>query len=145
MLMLLGQWPNSQEKTQNLNSPMTVSQVLSIGKLALLSLPFSNIQIHRKDMLMPVIKLHEQYSLRNTKMMTMKSKRCLLLTFLHSFLTHNSSGALLSKKGMQFTMRLSKCRNYLEDAEILLKSEAKSLHKFLNGRTDNLKLDRWSL
>ena len=60
-------------------------------KLALLSLPFSNIQIHRKDMLyslMPVIKLQQQYSLRNTKMMTMRSKKCQLVTFLHSFLTH---------------------------------------------------------
>ena len=34
---------------------------------------------------------------------------------------------------------------YLEEAEILLKSDAKSLQKFLNGKTDNLKLDRWSL
>ena len=63
----------------------------------------------QKDMLyslMPVIKLQQQCSLRNTKIMTMRSKRCLLLTFLHSFLTHNSSGALLLKKGMQFTMPL---------------------------------------
>ena len=30
-------------------------------------------------------KLQQQYLLRNTKMMTMRSKRCLLLTFLHSF------------------------------------------------------------
>ena len=29
--------------------------------------------------------------------------------------------------------------------EILLKSDAKSLQKFLAGRTDNVKLDRWSL
>ena len=40
---------------------------------------------------------------------------------------------------------MKKWRHYLEDAEILLKSDAKSLQKFLNGRTDNLKLDRWSL
>ena len=33
-------------------------------------------------------------------------------------------------------------RYYLEDAEILLKSDAESLWKLLNGRTDNLKLDR---
>ena len=33
----------------------------------------------------------------------------------------------------------------LGDAEILLKSDAKSLQKFLNGKTDNCKLDRWSL
>ena len=40
---------------------------------------------------------------------------------------------------------MKKWRHYLEDAEILLKSDARSLQKFLNGRTDNLKLDRWSL
>ena len=34
-------------------------------------------------------------------------------------------------------------RHYLKDAEILLKSDAKSLQKFLAGRTDNVKLDRW--
>ena len=42
------------------------------------SLQFSNIQIHRKDMLyslMPTIKLQQQYSLRNAKMMTMRSKK----------------------------------------------------------------------
>ena len=40
---------------------------------------------------------------------------------------------------------MKKWRHYLEEAEILLKSDAKSLQKFLNGKTDNLKLDRWSL
>ena len=40
---------------------------------------------------------------------------------------------------------VKKWRHYLEDAEVLLKSDAKSLQKFLNGKTDNLKLDRWSL
>ena len=33
----------------------------------------------------------------------------------------------------------------LEDAEILLTSDAKSLQKFLTGRTANVTLDRWSL
>ena len=33
----------------------------------------------------------------------------------------------------------------MEDAQILLKSDAKSLERFLEGRTNNLKLDRWSL
>ena len=46
---------------------------------------------------------------------------------------------------MQFTMQLEKWRHYLEDTEILLKSEAKSLQKFLAGRTNNVKMDRWSL
>ena len=44
-----------------------------------------------------------------------------------------------------FYYAIMKWRHYLEDAEILLKSDSKSLQKFLNGRTDNLKLDRWSL
>ena len=46
---------------------------------------------------------------------------------------------------MQFTMAIKKWRHYLGDAGILLKSDTKSHQKFLNGRTDNLKLDRWSL
>ena len=55
----------------------------------------------------------------------------------------NLNGALWSRKVMLFIIK--KWRHYLEDAEILLKSDAKSLQKFLNGKTDNLKLDRWSL
>ena len=38
-----------------------------------------------------------------------------------------------------------KWRHYLEDVEILLKSDAKSLQKFLAGRIDNVKLNRWFL
>ena len=37
---------------------------------------------------------------------------------------------------------IKKRRHYLEDVEILLKSDAKSLQKFLAGRTNNVKLDR---
>ena len=33
----------------------------------------------------------------------------------------------------------------MEDAEIHLKSDAKSLQNFLTAITDNVKLDRWSL
>ena len=40
---------------------------------------------------------------------------------------------------------IKKWRCYLDDADILLKSDAKSLEKFLHGRTDSHKLDRWSL
>ena len=40
-----------------------------------------------------------------------------------------------------YVMKMS--RHYLEDAEILLKSNAKSLQKFIAGRTNNVKLDRW--
>ena len=49
------------------------------------------------------------------------------------------------KEGYAVYMAIKKWRHYLEDAEILLKSDANSLQKFLNGKTDNLKLDRWSL
>ena len=49
------------------------------------------------------------------------------------------------KEGYVIYYAIKKWRHYLEDAEFLLKSDAKSLQKFLNGRTDNLKLDRWSL
>ena len=49
------------------------------------------------------------------------------------------------KEGYAIYYAIKKWRHYLEDAEILLKSDAKSLQKFFNGRTDNVKLDRWSL
>ena len=42
-------------------------------------------------------------------------------------------------------LAIKKWRHYLEDAEILLKSDAKSLQKFPAGRTKNVKLGRWSL
>ena len=38
-----------------------------------------------------------------------------------------------------------KWRHYLDEVDILLKSDAKSLEKCLHGRSDNHKLDRWSL
>ena len=49
------------------------------------------------------------------------------------------------KEGYAIYYTIKKWRHYLEDAEVLLKSDAKALQKFLNGETDNLKLDRWSL
>ena len=49
------------------------------------------------------------------------------------------------KEGYAIYYAVKKWRHYLEDAEILPKSDAKSLQKFLAGRTDNVKLDRWSL
>ena len=49
------------------------------------------------------------------------------------------------KEGYAIYYAIKKWRHYLEDVEVLLKSDAKSLQKFLNGKTDNLKLDRWSL
>ena len=49
------------------------------------------------------------------------------------------------KEGYAIYFCIKKWRPYLEDAQILLKSDAKSLERFLEGRTNNLKLDRWSL
>ena len=49
------------------------------------------------------------------------------------------------KEGYAIYYAVKKWRHYLEDAEILMKSDAKSLQKFLAGRTNNVKLDRWSL
>ena len=39
------------------------------------------------------------------------------------------------KEGYAIYCAIKKWRHYLEDAKILLKSDAKSLQKFLNGRT----------
>ena len=49
------------------------------------------------------------------------------------------------KEGYMIYYSVKKWRHYLEDTEILLKSDTKSLQKFLAGRTDNVKLNRWSL
>ena len=53
--------------------------------------------------------------------------------------------SIVVKEGYAIYCAVKKWRHYLEDVEILLKSNAKSLQKFLAGRTDNIKLDRWSL
>ena len=49
------------------------------------------------------------------------------------------------KEGYAIYYCIKKWIPYSEDAQILLKSDAKYLERFLEGRTDNLKLDRWSL
>ena len=49
------------------------------------------------------------------------------------------------KEGYAIYYCIKEWRPYLKDAQILLKSDAKSLGKFPEGRTNNLKLDRWSL
>ena len=46
------------------------------------------------------------------------------------------------KEGYMIYYAIKKWRHYLEDMEILLKSDAKSLQKFLASRTNNVKLDR---
>ena len=48
------------------------------------------------------------------------------------------------KDGYVIHYAVKKWRHYFEDSDILLKSDAKSLQKFLAGRTDHVKLDRWS-
>ena len=78
-------------------------------------------------------------------MMTIRTKKCLLPTFLHSFSDTQFKWNTVVKEGYAIYYAIKKWRHYLEDAELLLKCDAKSLQKFLNGRTDNLKLDRWSL
>ena len=49
------------------------------------------------------------------------------------------------KEGYAIYYCIKKWRPYLDNARILLESDAKSLEKFLEGTTNNLKLDRWSL
>ena len=46
------------------------------------------------------------------------------------------------KEGYAIYYCIKKWRAYLEDSEILLKSDGKSLEKFPIGKTNNLKLDR---
>ena len=41
------------------------------------------------------------------------------------------------KKGFAIYHAIKKWRHYLENTEVLLKSDAKSLQKFLNGKTNN--------
>ena len=52
---------------------------------------------------------------------------------------------MVVKEGYAIYYAVKKWRHYLEDTEVLLKSDAKSLQRFLAGRTDNVKLNRWSL
>ena len=49
------------------------------------------------------------------------------------------------KEGYAIYYAIKKWGHYLDDADILLKSDVKPLEKFLHGRMDNHKLDRWSL
>ena len=49
------------------------------------------------------------------------------------------------KEGYAICYAIKKWRCYSEDVELLLKSDVESLQKFLNGKKDNCKLDRWSL
>ena len=49
------------------------------------------------------------------------------------------------ERGLCYLQLHQEMDRILKDAKILLKSDAKSSEKFLIGRTNNLKLDRWSL
>ena len=94
---------------------------------------------------MPQIRLPQLSLPRNIPVRTGTQRKCQVPTFLCSSPTPSLNGALWARKGMWHTMQSKKWRHYLEDAEILLKSDAKSLEKFLWGRTDDVKLDRWAL
>ena len=76
--------------------------------------------------------------------MTVRLKRCILVAFLQFSNTQFKLSTVV-KEGYTIYYVIKKWSHYLEDAEILLKSDAKSPLKLLNGRTDNLKLDRCSL
>ena len=84
--------------------------------------------------LMLVIKLQQQYSLRNTKVMTMRSK--MSIAYLSAqFSDTQFKWCIVVKEGYAIYYCIKRWRHYLEDAEILLKSDAKLLQKFLSGRT----------
>ena len=78
-------------------------------------------------------------------MMTMRSKKCPLPYLSAQFSDTKFKWSTFVKEGYAIYYVIRKWRHYLEDAQILLKSDANSLQKFLNGRTDTLKLNRWSL
>ena len=78
-------------------------------------------------------------------MRTGRPKRCQLPTFLVQFSDTPFKWSTVVKDGYAIYHAVKKLRHYLADTEILLMSDAKSLQKFLAGRTNNVKLDRWSL
>ena len=74
-----------------------------------------------------------------------KPRRCQLLTFFAQVFDTQFKLSTFVKEGYAIYYAMKKWRHFLEDTEILLRSDAKSLQKFLTGRVDNVKLDRWSL
>ena len=66
-------------------------------------------------------------------------------TFLQWFSDTQFKWSTVVKEWYAIYYAIKKWRHYLEDAEILLKSDTESLQKFLAERTNNVKLDRWSL
>ena len=60
----------------------------------------------------------------------------------HSSLDTQFKWSTIVKEGYAIYYAIKKWRHYLNDADILLQSDANSLGKFLHGRTDNHKLDR---
>ena len=113
-----------------------------------MSLPFSNIQIHRKryvvftdasDQVAAAV-LTQEYKDDDNEIKEMP------IAYLSvQFCDTQFKCSTVVKEACAIYDAIKKLRHYLEDAEILLMSDAKLLQKFLNGRTDNLKMDRWSL
>ena len=94
---------------------------------------------------MPQIRLQLPFLHKNILVRRERPRKCQLPTFQHSSLITQFKWSTVVKEGYAIYYAVKKWTYYLEHAEILLKSNAKSLQKFLAGRTDNFKLDRWSL
>ena len=85
---------------------------------------------------MPQIRLQQLFLHKNILVRMERPRKCQLPTFQWSTVV---------KEGYAIYYAVKKWRHYIEDTEILLESDAKSLQKFLAGKTDNVKLDSWSL
>ena len=89
---------------------------------------------------MQLIRLQLLAFRKSTLMMMVRSKYLLA-----QFSDTQFKWSTVVKEEYAIYYAIKKWRHYLEDSEILLKSNANSLEKFLNGRTEDLKLDRWAL
>ena len=84
--------------------------------------------------------LTQEYSDENGKV-----KEMLIAYLLAQFSDTQFKWSTIVREGYVIYYAIKKWRHYLDDADILLKNDAKSLENFLHGRTDSHKLDRWSL
>ena len=91
------------------------------------------------------IKQQQGYYFKNILTVMARSLNFPLHIYPQQFTDTQYKWSTVVKEGYAIYYCVKKWRPYLEDAQILLKSDAKSLEKFLEGRTNNLKLDRWSL
>ena len=93
---------------------------------------------------MPQIRLQQPFSHKN--MLGMEKQRGMPISYLSvQFSDTQFKWSTVVKEGYAIYYMVKKWRHYLEDAEIHLKSDAKCLKKFLAGKTNKVKLDRWSL